>query len=154
MRGLGRRGRAMVGREEMADTRAPPDPVLLTPGPLTTSATVKAAMLRDWGSRDAEFIEMTRRLRRRLTTLAGGDGTHVCVPLQGSGTFAIEATIGTLLPPTGKLLVLINGAYGRRMATIAGVLGHRVVALQWPEVEPIATDGLEQALRADPEITR
>ncbi len=137
----------------MADTRAPPDPVLLTPGPLTTSATVKAAMLRDWGSRDAEFIEMTRRLRRRLTTLAGGDGTHVCVPLQGSGTFAIEATIGTLLPPTGKLLVLINGAYGRRMATIAGVIGRRVTALHWPEVEPIATDGLEQALLADRGIT-
>jgi 2-aminoethylphosphonate-pyruvate transaminase len=137
----------------MADNRAPPDPVLLTPGPVATSAAIKAAMLRDWGSRDSEFIEMTRRLRRRLTTLAGGDGTHVCVPMQGSGTFAVEATIGTLLEPTGKLLVLINGAYGRRMAKIAGVLGRRVVALQWPEVEPIATDGLEQALGADPEIT-
>jgi 2-aminoethylphosphonate-pyruvate transaminase len=137
----------------MADNRAPPDPVLLTPGPVTTSAAIKAAMLRDRGSRDSEFIEMTRRLRRRLTTLAGGDGTHVCVPMQGSGTFTVEATIGTLLEPTGKLLVLINGAYGRRMATIAGVLGRRVVALQWPEVEPIATDGLEQALGADPEIT-
>lgn len=143
----------MVGREEMADNPAAPDPVLLTPGPVTTSATIKAAMLRDRGSRDIEFIEMTRRLRRRLTTLAGGDGTHVCVPLQGSGTFAVEATIGTLLPPTGKLLILINGAYGRRMATIAGVLGRRVVALQWPEVEPIGTGRLEQALRADPEIT-
>src|SRR5512144_348917 len=137
----------------MADTRAPPDPVLLTPGPLTTSATVKAAMLRDWGSRDAEFIEMTRRLRQRLTALAGGDGTHVCVPLQGSGTFAIEATIGTLLPPMGKLLALINGAYGHRMATIAGVIGRRVTSLQWPEVKPIATDGLKRALRADRGIT-
>ena len=137
----------------MADTRAPPDPVLLTPGPLTTSATVKAAMLRDWGSRDAEFIEMTRRLSRRLTTLAGGEGTHVCVPLQGSGTFAIEATIGTLLPPTGKLLVLVNGAYGRRMATIAGVIGRRVTALHWPEAEPIAAEGLERALSTDRGIT-
>jgi 2-aminoethylphosphonate-pyruvate transaminase len=137
----------------MADNRVPPDPVLLTPGPVTTSAAIKAAMLRDRGSRDGEFIEMTRRLRRRLTTLAGGDATHVCVPLQGSGTFAVEATIGTLLPPTGKLLVLINGAYGRRMATIAGVLGRRVVALQWPEVEPIATGRLEEALLADRGIT-
>ena len=140
MRGLRRRGRAVVRREVMADSRATPDPVLLTPGPVTTSATIKAAMLRDWGSRDAVVIDMTRRLRRHLTTLAGGDGTHVCVPLQGSGTFAIEATIGTLLSPTGKLLVLINGAYGRRMATIAGVIGRRVVALQWPEVDPIEAD--------------
>ena len=137
----------------MADSRATPDRVLLTPGPVTTSATIKAAMLRDWGSRDADFIEMTRRLRQRLTALAGGNATHVCVPVQGSGTFAIEATIGTLLPATGKLLVLINGAYGRRMATIAGAIGRSVVALQWPEVDPVEAHRLEQALGADPEIT-
>jgi 2-aminoethylphosphonate-pyruvate transaminase len=144
---------ATAPEEEMADSPATPDPVLLTPGPVTTSATIKAAMLRDWGSRDADIIEMTRRLRQRLTALAGGGATHVCVPLQGSGTFAVEATIGTLLRPTAKLLVLVNGAYGRRMAKIADLIGHRVVALQWPEVEPVAVDKLEQALGADPEIT-
>jgi 2-aminoethylphosphonate-pyruvate transaminase len=137
----------------LADSRAISDPVLLTPGPVTTSATVKTAMLRDWGSRDADVIEMTQRVRERLTALAGGDGTHVCVPLQGSGTFAVEATIGTLLPPRARLLVLINGAYGHRMAHIADVIGRPVVVLQWLEVEPVAADRLEQALGADPEIT-
>ena len=86
------------------------DPWLLTPGPLTTSATVKQAMLRDWGSRDDAFIAMNERVRHRLVALANAEASHVCVPVQGSGTFAIEATIGTLVPKTSKLLVLVNGA--------------------------------------------
>ena len=93
----------------------PREPFLLTPGPLTTSRATKEAMLRDWGSRDGEFIAMNARVRRRLLELVSGDGSHVCVPLQGSGTFIVEAMIGTLVPPDGKLLVLVNGAYGRRM---------------------------------------
>ena len=95
----------------MDETRR--EPFLLTPGPLTTTAATKAAMLRDWGSRDGEFIAMNARVRRRLLELVSGDGSHVCVPLQGSGTFIVEAMIGTLVPPAGKLLVLVNGAYGR-----------------------------------------
>ena len=87
-------------------------PYLLTPGPLTTSATVKEAMLRDWGSRDEAFIAMNRDMRARLLGLVGGEATHVCVPLQGSGTFTVEAVIGTLVPRDAKLLVLVNGAYG------------------------------------------
>jgi aspartate aminotransferase-like enzyme len=73
------------------------DPWLLTPGPLTTSAGVKSAMLHDWGSRDSEFIAINAQVREQLVALAGGEGTHVCVPVQGSGTFAVEATIGTYL---------------------------------------------------------
>ena len=89
-------------------------PLLLTPGPLTTSPTVKQAMLHDWGSRDAAFIEMTARVRSGLTALAGLRGeeaSHVCVPLQGSGTFAVEAALQTVIPQDGKLLILVNGAY-------------------------------------------
>lgn len=74
------------------------DPWLLTPGPLTTSATVKEAMLHDWGSRDQEFIAINRRVREKLVGLVGGSGTHVCVPLQGSGTFAVEAMVGSFVP--------------------------------------------------------
>ena len=85
-------------------------PLLLTPGPLTTTDETKRAMLRDWGSRDSEFIALNRRIRERLLATAGAEGTHVCVPVHGSGTFAVEATIGTLLPRGGKLLVLVNGA--------------------------------------------
>jgi len=107
------------------------DPWLLTPGPLTTSRAVKEAMLHDWGSRDAEFIKMNARVRERLVELAGGQGTHVCVPLQGSGTFIIEAMIGTLVPRSGKLAVLVNGAYGARMVRIPGA-GHSS-SLETPE---------------------
>jgi 2-aminoethylphosphonate-pyruvate transaminase len=91
------------------------EPYLLTPGPLTTSITVKRAMLRDWGSRDREFMALNARVRDRLVRLAGGAGTHVCVSLQGSGTF-VEAMLGTLVPRAGRVLVLVNGAYGARMA--------------------------------------
>ncbi len=74
------------------------DPILLTPGPLTTSLATKAAMLRDWGSWDARFNAVTARVRARLTAVVNGEGTHVCVPMQGSGTFSVEAAVNTLVP--------------------------------------------------------
>jgi 2-aminoethylphosphonate-pyruvate transaminase len=135
----------------MAEPRR--DPWLLTPGPLTTSRTVKEAMLRDWGSRDAEFIELNARVRERLVALAGGQGTHVCVPLQGSGTFIIEAMIGTLVPHSGKLAVLVNGAYGTRMVRMCGYLRRDCIALETPEDTPVDPAALDAALAADAAIT-
>lgn len=129
------------------------DPWLLTPGPLTTSQTVKEAMLRDWGSRDGAFIAMNLRIRERLLALAGAEGTHVCVPMQGSGTFAIEATLGTLLPRHGRLLVLVNGAYGKRMVRIAQVIGRSVASIETAEDVPVSPAALAAALAADPAIT-
>jgi 2-aminoethylphosphonate-pyruvate transaminase len=129
------------------------DPILLTPGPLTTSATVKQAMLRDWGSRDSAFIAMNAAIRTRLPELAGAAESHVCVPVQGSGTFAVEATIGTLLPRDGKLLVLINGAYGRRMKKIAEVMGRAATALEWAEDRPVDPTALDRRLAEDAGIT-
>ncbi|HOT82839.1 MAG TPA: 2-aminoethylphosphonate--pyruvate transaminase [Candidatus Defluviicoccus seviourii] len=129
------------------------EPILLTPGPLTTSATVKQAMLRDWGSRDAAFIALNRRIRERLLALVQAGDSHVCVPVQGSGTFAVEATIGTLVPGDGRLLVLVNGAYGRRMVRIAEVIGLAVTSLSWPEDEAVDAQALDQALAADPAIS-
>ena len=86
------------------------DPWLLTPGPLTTSRTVKEAMLHDYGSRDLRFIEINRRVRERLVEIIDGQGTHVCVPLQGSGTFVVEAMLSNFVPRSGKVLILVNGA--------------------------------------------
>ncbi len=129
------------------------EPYLLTPGPLTTSAGVKRAMLRDWGSRDREFIALNARIRERLTSLAGGIGTHVCVPLQGSGTFVVEAMLGTLVPRDGKLLVLVNGAYGQRMVRMAQYHGRAVRSLETPEDQPNDVAALDAALGDDPEIT-
>jgi len=128
-------------------------PYLLTPGPLTTSATVRRAMLRDWGSRDPAFIALNARVRERLVELAGGEGSHVCVPLQGSGTFIVEAMLGTLVPKAGKLLVLANGAYGQRMATMARYHGRRVEVLETAEDQPNDVVALERALLKDDAIT-
>ena len=74
------------------------DPILLTPGPLTTSLPTKMAMLRDWGSWDAEFNAVTAQIRRKLTDIVHATDTHTCVPMQGSGTFSIEAAVNTLVP--------------------------------------------------------
>ncbi|PPR70499.1 MAG: 2-aminoethylphosphonate--pyruvate transaminase, partial [Alphaproteobacteria bacterium MarineAlpha3_Bin4] len=106
------------------------DPWLLTPGPLTTSVATKEAMLHDWGSRDEEFINTDERVRNRLLDIAEAVETHVCVPIQGSGTFTVEGTIGTLLPREGKALVLINGAYGKRIVRIIDYLGRDCVSLE------------------------
>ncbi|MBP0491727.1 2-aminoethylphosphonate--pyruvate transaminase [Roseomonas indoligenes] len=128
-------------------------PILLTPGPLTTAIETRRAMLRDWGSRDPAFIALTAELRAGLLRVAKGEGTHVAVPLQGSGTFIVEAAIATLVGPQDKLLVLINGAYGERMVTIAKRMGRAVEALRWPEDRPVEAARVAEALRADPSIT-
>ncbi len=129
------------------------DPWLLTPGPLTTSPTVKQAMLHDLGSCDRGFIEINRRLRERLLDIIGGRETHVCVPLQGSGTFAVEAMIGNFVPPDGKLLILVNGAYGKRIARICAYYGRATVVQETPEDTPADAAALAAALEADPAIT-
>jgi 2-aminoethylphosphonate-pyruvate transaminase len=128
-------------------------PILLTPGPLTTRVETRRAMLRDWGSRDPAFIALTAELRERLLGVAGGRATHAAVPLQGSGTFVVEAAIGTLVGPEDKLLVLANGAYGERMVAIARRLGRSVEALRWPEDRPVEARRVAEALRADPSVT-
>lgn len=129
------------------------EPWLLTPGPLTTSTTVKRAMLRDWGSREEAFIAMNARVRDRLVALANAQDSHVCVPMQGSGTFAIEAAIGTLVPNDGKLLVLVNGAYGKRMVRIAQVIGRAVVAVETAEDTPVSPGALRSRLESDRRVT-
>jgi 2-aminoethylphosphonate-pyruvate transaminase len=126
---------------------------LLTPGPLTTSLTVKQAMLRDWGSRDKQFIALNARIRDQLVKIAGGEGDYVCVPVQGSGTFAVEATLGTLLPRDGRLLVLVNGAYGERMMKIAKYMGRSAIALTSAEDRVPDLDSLESLLAEDAGIT-
>jgi 2-aminoethylphosphonate-pyruvate transaminase len=128
-------------------------PILLTPGPLTTRDETRHAMLRDWGSRDSDFIALTADVRRRLLAVANAADSHVAVPLQGSGTFIVEATIGTLVGPDDKLLVLVNGAYGERIVKIAQRLGRAVDTLVWEEVDPIDPGRVARALDADLSIT-
>jgi 2-aminoethylphosphonate-pyruvate transaminase len=129
------------------------DPILLTPGPLTTSLATKAAMLRDWGSWDASFNAVTARVRARLTAIVNGEGTHVCVPMQGSGTFSVEAAVNTLVPRDGHLLVLINGAYGRRLARLTEMVGRRLTVFETAEDVPTTAADVARKLDADPSIT-
>lgn len=130
------------------------DKPLFTPGPLTTSRTVKQAMLRDLGSRDVEFIRIVREVRSKLLELAGvSAGDYEAIPLQGSGTFALEAVIASTIPPDGKLLVIVNGAYGRRAAQIASVLKIDNTVLEFPEDSVPDLDRIESALAADAAIT-
>jgi 2-aminoethylphosphonate-pyruvate transaminase len=129
------------------------EPILLTPGPLTTAASVKRAMLEDWGSRDPAFIELNAEIRDRLVRIAGGGDAFVCVPVQGSGTFAIEATLGTLTTPESRLLVLVNGAYGERIMKIMRYLGRPAIAQTTHEDEPPDLAALDAALAADPGIS-
>ena len=131
----------------------PREPFLLTPGPLTTSRATKEAMRRDWGSRDGAFVAMNARVRRRLLELVHGDGSHVCVPLQGSGTFIVEAMIGTLLPPRGKLLALVNGAYGRRIVRMCEYYRRASEAVETAEDQPVDPAALEARLARDPAIS-
>lgn len=130
------------------------DPVLLTPGPLTTAASTKEAMLHDWGSRDGPFIAMNRTVRETLTGLAGATGSHVCVPIQGSGTFAVEAMLGTLVPRDGgKVLILVNGAYGRRMASICRTIGRAFAVYETPEEQTPNPEAVADLLQADPSLS-
>ncbi len=137
----------------MAHVSGRADPWLLTPGPLTTSPSVKEAMLHDWGSRDRAFIETNRRVRERLVAIAAAEDSHVCVPVQGSGTFAVEATITTLVPREARVLVLVNGAYGRRMARICEYAGREHRILETPEDVPNDCQALDEALAADPGLS-
>lgn len=130
------------------------DNLLFTPGPLTTSPTVKRAMLRDLGSRDFEFVEVVKEIRTRLLALGGvASPAYEAIPMQGSGTFGIEAVLSSVIPPDGKLLVVVNGAYGRRMVQMADVLGIAVRSVEVAEnqtPEPALVEGM---LAADAAIT-
>ena len=128
--------------------------LLFTPGPLTTSETVKQSMLRDLGSRDEEFISLVSHIRRHLLELGHvADGSWEAVLMQGSGTFAVEAVLSTVIPRSGKLLVAINGAYGHRMAKIAKVLGIACETIVFDEATPVLTSRVREALVDDPAIT-
>lgn len=129
------------------------DPLLLTPGPLTTARAVKAAMLHDWGSRDAEFIRINRAVMTRLPEIAGAAQSHVTVPIQGSGTFAVEAMLTSFVPATGKVLVLINGAYGHRAKRILDIAHRAAIIHETPEDTPPDLGQVEAMLRHDAAIS-
>jgi 2-aminoethylphosphonate-pyruvate transaminase len=134
----------------------PPNPyLLLTPGPLSTSKTVKAAMLTDWCTWDDDYnLDIVQRIREKLVSLATETPqNYTSILMQGSGTFSVESVIGTVIPCNGKLLVISNGAYGQRMAKIAGRLGISCELYDVTEVAFPDLSVLGKLLTDMPEIT-
>jgi len=130
------------------------EPFLLTPGPLTTSTAVKEAMLRDWGSWDGDFRAMTASMRTSLLDLLGDDAeAYDCVPMQGSGTFAVEAMLASFTRKDKKTLILSNGAYGKRAAETMSYLGRPVQCLDKGDYLPPRGDEVAALLAADPDIS-
>lgn len=128
--------------------------LLLTPGPLSTSDTVREAMLQDWCTWDKDYNEgVVSVLRRDLLDLAGLGNDYTTVLLQGSGTYCVEAVLGSAVTENDTLLIMANGAYGRRMADIARCRGlrHHLVSLR--ETEPVTPEAVLAALAAHPETT-
>lgn len=152
-----KQGNAAYLVPEGADLMPDPElgePFLLTPGPLTTSIEVKRAMLKDWGSWDGDFRAMTADLRKRLLDLLGEDRHQFeCVPMQGSGSFVVEAMLGTFVPRNGKLLVLANGAYGLRAAKTMDYLGRAYHLLNKGDYLPPRGQEVAEILAADADIT-
>ena len=132
----------------------PEDKPLFTPGPLTTSLSVKQAMLRDLGSRDVEFIGAVRELREELLRVAGvsQQAGYEAILMQGSGTFSVEAVIASAMPPEGKLLAVVNGSYGDRIVKIAQVYRIETVVQKYRENELPSVEAVDKALAEDPEI--
>jgi 2-aminoethylphosphonate-pyruvate transaminase len=129
------------------------DPLLLTPGPLTTAKSVKAVMVHDWGSRDAGFIAINKAVLDRLPALIHGEDAFVTVPMQGSGTFAVEAMLTSFVPPEGEVLVLINGAYGSRAKRILDIARRATVVHETPEDTPPDLAEVERILAQSRTIT-
>lgn len=129
------------------------DNILLTPGPLTTTLRTKLAMLKDWGSWDEDFNALTATLRQQLLAVINAEQDYVVVPLQGSGTFAVEAAVASVVPRDGHILVVDNGAYCKRMAKLAKLMGRCTSVLTLPEDQPVTIEAIEELVKAEPSIT-
>jgi 2-aminoethylphosphonate-pyruvate transaminase len=110
-------------------------------------------MLKDWGSWDGDFIAVTAKVRKGLLDIVHGHETHTVVPLQGSGTFSVEAAVATIVPRDGHVLVLDNGAYCKRAAKLTQLMGRRATVVPFAEEEPVSPAVLDERLKADPSVT-
>ena len=140
----------MSKRKNLSRTK---DPWLLTPGPLTTSIKTKKAMLRDWGSRDNNFIKINTAVRKKLTSLVSSSKSYTTIPMQGSGTFGVEAMITTLTSSKSKLLILINGAYGKRIAKICKNVGINYAIYETSENKIHDPNHVDKILSKDKKIS-
>ena len=145
--------RTLAYIEGLLSEKRPRHNVLMNPGPVITSPRVKSALVHhDVCHRDEDYAAVVRRVQRKLCRVCRGGPDHEILLLSGSGTAAIEATLSSFVPPTAKLLVLSNGAFGERFAEIAAT--HRIETIHerygWGEL--IDPAGVERVLQSDPSI--
>ena len=129
------------------------DKKLLTPGPLTTSMTTKEAMLHDWGSRDQAFININNEIRTQLVKMIDGENEYECIPMQGSGTFAVESMVSSLTSKNSKILILINGAYGHRMNKMCTYLKRETIIYEVPEDRVHNLNEIENIININNDLT-
>ncbi|MEJ6598448.1 MAG: 2-aminoethylphosphonate--pyruvate transaminase [Pseudomonadales bacterium] len=127
--------------------------LLLTPGPLSTTQSVKQKMLRDWCTWDNDYNQIVQQIRSQLVSLATSQSGYTATLMQGSGTFSVESTIGSVIPENGKLVVLVNGEYGRRIVQIANKLGINTIDIDSGELAPPDPQVLSKLLLQDEQIT-
>ena len=129
--------------------------ILLTPGPLTTSESVKATMMTDWCTWDEDYnLHIVEEIRKSLVELATkATDEYTSVLLQGSGTYCVEAVIGSTIKAGDKLLILSNGAYGDRMGNIAEYHGINYDMLAFDETEQVSVEYVDDYLAHNAEIT-
>lgn len=146
-------GQSNSQNTEKVSTSSTREPFLLTPGPLTTSLETKSAMLKDWGSWDDDFNSITESICEQLLHMISGEKDFVCIPMQGSGTFAIEAALGSFVSRDAKVLVLSNGAYGKRIVTTLNYLQRQLCVLDKGDFLPPLPHEVDEILKKDPDIT-
>ena len=127
-------------------------PLLFTPGPLTTSLDTKKSMLVDMGSWDDDFNKVTSIIRSKVIKVVNGNKSYTCVPLQGSGSFGIEAMIINFISKKDKILILINGSYGERIKKICDYHKIKNIPFVWKENEELDIKKLQKKLQSDKSI--
>ncbi|MBK8003663.1 MAG: aminotransferase class V-fold PLP-dependent enzyme [Gemmatimonadetes bacterium] len=131
---------------------AEPELTLLCPGPVTTSAKVKAALAgADMSHRDRAFVEVLGRAVERLGRVAGATD-HEVLLVGGGATAATEAALATFVGQDERLLVISNGAFGERIAEMAQCLGIHMSHLRYDWGETIVLEQVMGLLDADPKI--
>ncbi|MFM8607633.1 MAG: 2-aminoethylphosphonate--pyruvate transaminase [Hyphomicrobiales bacterium] len=127
-------------------------PYLLTPGPLTTTPAVKEVMLRDWGSWDADLRAVVASIRSDLLDIADASQGFECVLLQGSGSYGVEAALGSFAPKNKKTLMLTNGAYGERAIKALSYMNRDFISYETDELEAPLADEVAALLKSNPDV--
>lgn len=127
---------------------------LLTPGPLTTTDSVKREMLCDHCTWDDDYKQITQKIRRQLLQLGHvSEPEYTVVLMQGSGTFGVESVLTSVVGADDVLLIVSNGAYGQRMTHIAEHAGIRYLVYNQSDDQVPDAAQIQAILQAHPEIT-